>query len=275
MSSSDKKILADIIKKTRNDLGKSQEEFGKLFNPPAAKSIISRWEKGVSVPSKNRLEKISNLSGIPIHLLKNTNLYYSILNLVKFSLGYNSDEYEDDLKNIKEMSLEDRKFIESANKINSYSSFDLFIQPPDFSYINSLNDEKRNRVLNEYNTNEYNKKISYYTQKAFIKADLMGLNAQDRNPLIFLIENIVEDHFNEIKLDSVGIINLVNQKILSIMEKDIMERIYTTNHKSGKVYRESSIEESVEHSLLNILEETSNKLVELKNDTKKLQEHKD
>lgn len=40
------KIDGNKVKKIRLSLGKSQEEFGQLFNPPAAKSAVCRWEKG-------------------------------------------------------------------------------------------------------------------------------------------------------------------------------------------------------------------------------------
>ena len=59
------KIDGNRIKKIRLNLGKTQEEFGQLFEPPASKSAVSRWEAGGS-PSKNRLKKIAQLAGIPV-----------------------------------------------------------------------------------------------------------------------------------------------------------------------------------------------------------------
>ena len=52
------KIDGNKIKKIRLSLGKSQEEFGRLFNPPAAKSAVCRWEKGHGA-RKGRLKKIA------------------------------------------------------------------------------------------------------------------------------------------------------------------------------------------------------------------------
>ena len=54
-----KNILARNIKNIRLELGMNQEEFGKLFTPNADKSIVSRWERGKSIPNASRLKTIS------------------------------------------------------------------------------------------------------------------------------------------------------------------------------------------------------------------------
>lgn len=62
-------ILMQNIKKIRLDKGLNQSQFGDLFDPPADKSIVSRWEKGKSVPSADRLKKLSNIANISIYEL--------------------------------------------------------------------------------------------------------------------------------------------------------------------------------------------------------------
>lgn len=62
------KIDGEKVKKIRLSLGKSQEEFGQLFNPPAPKSTVCRWEKGCGA-RKGRLKKIAKLAGIPVESL--------------------------------------------------------------------------------------------------------------------------------------------------------------------------------------------------------------
>ena len=62
------KIDGNKVKKIRLSLGKSQEEFGQLFNPPAAKSAVCRWEKGHGA-RKGRLKKIAKLAGVPVESL--------------------------------------------------------------------------------------------------------------------------------------------------------------------------------------------------------------
>lgn len=48
------------IKGLRTSKGMTLEQFGELFNPPASKSIVSRWEAGKSIPSNERLKVISD-----------------------------------------------------------------------------------------------------------------------------------------------------------------------------------------------------------------------
>ena len=47
-------------------MGITMEEFGELFDPPASKSIVSRWEKGVSVPNNRRMKRIAELGGVTV-----------------------------------------------------------------------------------------------------------------------------------------------------------------------------------------------------------------
>lgn len=60
------------IKAIRKMLGKSQEEFGQLFDPPAPKSSVSYWENGGG-PNKKRLKKIAEFGGVSVEYLINGN----------------------------------------------------------------------------------------------------------------------------------------------------------------------------------------------------------
>lgn len=62
----DKKKLGLKIKSIRLTKGLNQGEFGALFTPGADKSIVSRWEKGISIPSADRLKIISEIGNITI-----------------------------------------------------------------------------------------------------------------------------------------------------------------------------------------------------------------
>lgn len=64
--------MGNRIKAIRKSLGKSQEEFGQLFNPPAPKSSVSYWENGGG-PNKKRLNKIAELGGVSVEYLINGN----------------------------------------------------------------------------------------------------------------------------------------------------------------------------------------------------------
>lgn len=52
--------LGQKIKELRMNKGLTMEEFGKLFD--ASKSIVSRWERDISVPNEKRLKHIAKLA---------------------------------------------------------------------------------------------------------------------------------------------------------------------------------------------------------------------
>lgn len=57
----DKRQLGSRIRTGRTKLGLSLEEFGEKINPPANKSIVSRWESGKSVPNNSRIISLAKL----------------------------------------------------------------------------------------------------------------------------------------------------------------------------------------------------------------------
>ena len=61
--------LAQKIKAIRQDLGLSMEEFGKLFDPPASKGVVSNWENAYNKPNNERLKKIAQLANTTIEYL--------------------------------------------------------------------------------------------------------------------------------------------------------------------------------------------------------------
>lgn len=42
----------------------SLEEFGKMIDPPANKSVVRAWENGTSIPQKERLEQIAKIGNV-------------------------------------------------------------------------------------------------------------------------------------------------------------------------------------------------------------------
>ena len=63
----DKKILGQRIKAIRLDKGMTLEEFGKLFG--TSKSIVSRWESGISSPNPERLKTIAKVGDMTVSQL--------------------------------------------------------------------------------------------------------------------------------------------------------------------------------------------------------------
>lgn len=58
----DSKEVGKRIRSIRNQLGMTTNEFGNLFNPPASKGTVSKWENGRYLPNNERLKIISDIS---------------------------------------------------------------------------------------------------------------------------------------------------------------------------------------------------------------------
>lgn len=54
------------IKTIRISLGLTMKQFGKMFSPEASDSIVSRWERGVSVPNNRRIKQIAELGDVSV-----------------------------------------------------------------------------------------------------------------------------------------------------------------------------------------------------------------
>ena len=66
--------VSERIFKIRNSLKLTLEQFGKLDNLNASKSIVLRWENGTSLPNRSRLEIIAKKGNMTVNEL----LYGSI-----------------------------------------------------------------------------------------------------------------------------------------------------------------------------------------------------
>lgn len=62
--------LGDRIKFIRHEKHLTQGEFGNLFNPPANKGVVSRWENNENIPGEDRLKQIAKMGDISVEYLK-------------------------------------------------------------------------------------------------------------------------------------------------------------------------------------------------------------
>ncbi|WP_455937109.1 helix-turn-helix domain-containing protein [Gemella morbillorum] len=65
----DKKAVGKRIFNIRNSLNLTLEQFGKLDNLKASKSIVLRWENGTSLPNRSRLETIAKIGNMTVNEL--------------------------------------------------------------------------------------------------------------------------------------------------------------------------------------------------------------
>lgn len=85
------KLVGNRIKKIRSEKGMSQEEFGLLIKN-AHKSLVSKWEKGQSLPNNERLKRIAEIGNTTVDFL----LYGSLESYAKELLNELEKELKED-----------------------------------------------------------------------------------------------------------------------------------------------------------------------------------
>lgn len=65
----DNKVIGSRIKSIRKEAGMTTEEFANIFNPPASKGTVSKWENGHYLPNNTRLKKIAELGNTTVDKL--------------------------------------------------------------------------------------------------------------------------------------------------------------------------------------------------------------
>lgn len=63
----DKRAVGERIRRIRINKGFTLEAFGKLFQ--AKKANVLQWEKGISLPNKERIKDISKIADITVNEL--------------------------------------------------------------------------------------------------------------------------------------------------------------------------------------------------------------
>ena len=81
------------IKNIRLELGETLEKFGKRFNPPANRSLVSGWENNRYIPSPERLKVIAELGGIQVKELVSTHSVGWRIKRIREELGISMSDF--------------------------------------------------------------------------------------------------------------------------------------------------------------------------------------
>lgn len=86
--------IGNRIKKIRRDKGLTTEEFALIFDPPASKGTVSKWENGKYLPNNSRLVEIADLGGISVDELLYGDSQARIKKILLDKPGVNEDLIE-------------------------------------------------------------------------------------------------------------------------------------------------------------------------------------
>lgn len=221
----DKKKLGIKIKNIRLSLGMSQSEFGDLFNPSADKSIVSRWEKGQSIPSAERIKNISELSNVPIDELIYGNLKEALLSLIKQAqrlfdkYGYQTSET---LSNI----TKDNDDLEKVTLLFSLAAFkhnNYYLTPRPLGFKKEFEDRTEQDAIDidNYFKQEDEKGTQAILEVALEEAQNLSLKATDELELLKILSQVAEYQFSNETYDNAGLVNFVKNNIFELFENKI------------------------------------------------------
>ena len=97
-----RKNIGTNIKNIRLSLGLTLVEMSELFDPPASSSIVSKWERGATIPSPARLKKLAELSKTTVDSIltpATDELFLAQLNTIHEYYDMHKDDFEQDLSN--------------------------------------------------------------------------------------------------------------------------------------------------------------------------------
>lgn len=253
------------IKKIRKSQNKTLEEFGKLFSPPASKSIVSRWESGKSIPSVERLQKLSQIAKCSIDDILYGTLKENILMLVNAILSYSKREgyskYEED-------SLEN-KLVNVGNSTLRISEVDFFIglfdddvfeRPPE--HVRGLTGDNRRKEYQEWkkgtlDKNGFSKKgIEYIVNVSEDIAKAMDIKAYEHEKLLDIILGEEKRHFEDMRYTNESLRDSVLSGLSDLLD-NIDNFVSVYNNKTKEWVRlNNEVDYSYYESIRNFLSET-------------------
>lgn len=251
-------FLGKTIKNIRLKLGKSQEEFGKLFDPPAPKSAVSRWEHGGS-PNKKRLAQIAKLGHIPLDELINGTLLEAVSNL-------GSSLYTEYFNYLKYMDVEGndvRTYIVEAAQRNTESRLIYKSVAEFFSYVELER------------PNDLKKLFEYYAGEVYTEARIQEIKSTDTLLLLNLFVDVAKRRVFEFERNNTGLINSTIEE-LDDLSQNVSEFVYgyrrdtlftdAIQKHDERVELPNKIDKELFNSILKVLEDAKTKILKLGKD---------
>lgn len=244
--------LGESIKALRKELKMTQSEFGKLFDPPATKGIVSKWESGKSVPSDERLEKLSQMTGLSVENLVYGSLKGALIRLLITLLNFwkvlekedsnenwNVDEY------LKQHGIEGRRSIVNALEIVTTIQNDTYVEkPPRLVEIDRLIQESKEPMINlseedskiesQYDFANVKAGLKYCGLDTLKKAKEFNVKSNQQDILLSMLLDSAKHHIVDARVDNNDLISYSLNGI-----SDLMENIKA--HMSGFEYHGEAV----------------------------------
>lgn len=265
--------LSEGIKRLRKELKMTQSEFGKLFTPPATKGIVSKWENGKSVPSNERLDRLSEITGLSVENLIFGSLKGSLAALLRRLFDFwevlakeDSNENWDVDEYLKQHGIEGKQSITNALELVTTIQNDTYVEKPArlVEIDNLIRESNKSdfylskedaKLEEDYILSNFRAGLKYCGQDTLKKAKEFGVEPNQQDILLSMLLDSSKQHIVDVRVDNNDIISYSLRGIDSLME-------YIQAHLSGFEYHGHDIKglpKNVSRDLIMDLDDILNK----------------
>ena len=155
------KTTGERIKDIRLELGETLEEFGKRFNPPANRSLVSGWENNRYTPSPERLKVIAELGGTSVEELRSTSLIGQRIKHIRVSRKETLEEFAKNIVKVSSNSVKTGKSNVSRWEKGLNKPNDITLQAIAELGNTTVNQLLNSNPLSDYSTDELLRELEH------------------------------------------------------------------------------------------------------------------
>ena len=144
------KTTGERIKDIRLELGETLEQFGKRFNPPANRSLVTGWENNRYTPNPERLKAIAEIGGTTVEELCSTSFIGQRIKHIRVSRKETLEEFAENIVKASSNSVKTGKSNVSRWEKGLNKPNDITLQA-----IAKLGNTTVNQLLNSNPLNDY------------------------------------------------------------------------------------------------------------------------
>lgn len=198
----DRKALGRRIRSVRKNKGLTLEEFGKIFEKPASKGVVSNWESGKNIPNNVRLKEIADFGEVSIvYLLYGTLRSYAHERITQLIEELEDYEFTDETK---------RDVINSAVDQTIKSTFPkLFYEIGEFTTVDGMLLDELNATIKRMFTK------TEFTNSGLLKYSSSEISAIKSGVDKYLMNGVDREICNDIQ----KILSRANNEIVSLHTK--------------------------------------------------------
>ena len=259
------------VKRIRQQLHMSQSEFGTLFEPPAPKSAVSRWEHG-GTPTAERLKVIAKKGNVSVDYLLNGSLSEALSQIAR-SIDQLHSQYFDEFGNVKKTwpkrldDLGDPQLAYSLETIGFIES-DSYVARPEAWETHSGESNPQYSVveleeIRHYYRSNFLKGLLYCGRQVHSMAKQLSIRPDQTLLLYKLFPEAAKAHFEEHTRDNHGAFIIVAHGLEDI-EQSLYSLTHATNSEGQVVELDNDIDPDLYSGLQSLLESWQQKIQDIR-----------